>query len=168
MKPLDIALKEYGVEEIVGSKHNPRVLEYFKVVGHEWVKDDETAWCAAFVGFCLEKCDIPSTKKLNARSYLDWGEETKKPQIGDIVVFWRISKESVYGHVGFYMGENKTNVYVLSGNQNNQVSISEYSKQRLLSYRSVPIVDTPVKELSDYTVVELATALVKKIRLKKD
>jgi len=87
MIPIEIALKEYGTKEIVGSENNPRVLEYFRTTGNSWVQDDETAWCSAFVGYCLETAGITSTKKLNARSYLTWGEATEKPELGDIVVF---------------------------------------------------------------------------------
>lgn len=135
MKPYEIALGEYGVTEIVGSKHNPRVLEYFKSTGNSWVKDDETAWCAAFVGFCLETSGRKSTGKLNARSYLLYGTNTLKPQLGDIVVFWRISKNSSYGHVAFYVKEVDGYIYVLGGNQSDGVCIQKYPKSQLLSYR---------------------------------
>ncbi len=53
--------------------HNPVVLKYFDDVGHSWVNDDETPWCAAFIGSMLFRAGIRATNKLNARSYLDWG-----------------------------------------------------------------------------------------------
>jgi len=130
------ALEEIGKKEIVGAKHNPRILQYFKTVGHSWVKNDETAWCAAFVGFILEKSGINSTKKLNARSYLKFGESTSNPTKGDIVVFWRNGKNSAYGHVAFFIRQTKNWIWVLGGNQNNEVNISKYHKTRLLDYRT--------------------------------
>lgn len=136
MKPYEIALGEYGITAVVGSKSNPEAMKYFKKVGHSWVKDDDTAWCAAFTGYCLETAGFKSTKLLNARSYLDWGVPTKKPKLGDIVVLWRVSKDSVYGHVGFYVKETPDQVYILGGNQNNQVNISAFPKTRVLGYRS--------------------------------
>lgn len=132
---LDVAMKEYGVQEIKGGQHNPRIVEYFKTVGHEWVDNDELAWCAAFVGFCLEKIGIRSTKKLNARSYLGFGTRTYKPVIGDVAVFSR-GNSPVYGHVAFYVGETDGFYLVLGGNQSNQVQISAYAKSRLLEFRS--------------------------------
>jgi uncharacterized protein (TIGR02594 family) len=110
-------LKEYnGIREIKGSKHNPTVVSFFKDVGHGWVKNDETAWCAAFVGACLAHCDMPHTGSLAARSYLQWGRKTTKPKRGDIVVFKR-GNSTWQGHVAFYLGEASGRIYVLGGNQ---------------------------------------------------
>ena len=83
--------------------HNPKILQYFADVGHSEVKDDETAWCAAFVGAMLKRAGMPHTGKLNARSYLDWGDEValEDAQEGDIVVFWRGTPDGWQGHVGF-------------------------------------------------------------------
>lgn len=134
-KPIEIALQEYGTTAIVGLQNNPRVVEYYAKTGNSWVHDDETAWCAAFVGFCLESAGIASTKKLNARSYLAWGTDTKTPVLGDIVVFWRISPSSAYGHVAFYIKEKDGYVYTLGGNQSNQVCISKYPVSTVLGYR---------------------------------
>jgi uncharacterized protein (TIGR02594 family) len=133
---LEIALSEYGVAEIVGNKHTRRILDYFDRVGHEWVQTDETAWCAAFLGFCLEEANIQSSRSLNARSYLDWGQAWEDdPQLGCVAVFWRSSPDSWMGHVGFYITERNGWIYVLGGNQSNQVNIQAYPKSRLLGYR---------------------------------
>jgi len=121
--------------------HNPKVLQYFKDVGHAWVKDDETAWCAAFVGAMLKRAGMAHTGKLNARSYLDWGEEVENLDEaieGDIVVFWRGSPDSWQGHVGFYVKHDETYVYVLGGNQGNQVNVRPYKRDRLLGVRRDP------------------------------
>jgi len=121
--------------------HNPKVLQYFKDVGHAWVKDDETAWCAAFVGAMLKRAGMAHTGKLNARSYLDWGEEVEhldEAIEGDIVVFWRGSPDSWQGHVGFYVRHDEAYVYVLGGNQGNQVNVRPYKRDRLLGVRRDP------------------------------
>lgn len=138
MRPFEIALSLYGLKEIKGSVHNPKILEFFKAANNSWVKDDETAWCAAFMAYCLEEAGFDSTNKLNARSYLSWGVETKTPKIGDIVVFWRDSINGWQGHVGFYIGETDTTIKTLGGNQSDMVNISEYPKAQLLGYRLVP------------------------------
>lgn len=134
LKPIEIALQEYGTKEIEGIKNNPRVVEYFAKCGNSWVHDDETSWCAAFVGYCLETAGIKSTKKLNARSYLTWGTKTTTPKLGDVAVMWRITPTSPYGHVGFYITERDEMVYLLAGNQNNEVNIVAYPKSRFLGY----------------------------------
>lgn len=135
-KVLEIALNEIGVKEVVGRhQHNPRVVNYFAEIGHSWVKDDETAWCSAFVNWVHKKAGISRSGKLDARSWLKVGQRTDHPQKGDVVVFWRESPQSWKGHVALYIRETKNWIYVLGGNQNNQVKISAYPKNRLLQYR---------------------------------
>lgn len=131
------ALQEVGIKGVAGKEHNPEVLKYFKVAGFSGIKDDETAWCAAFANFLLVSNGLPSTGKLTARSFLTVGEEVKEPLLGDFVVFWRVSKHSWQGHVGLFLRETSKLVYVLGGNQSNSVTISAYSKDRLLQYRRI-------------------------------
>ena len=70
-KPIDLALKYYGLTEIPGREHEQMILYMFKYIGHSWVQDDETAWCACFVNYCLKKTGYIDTGKLNARSFLE-------------------------------------------------------------------------------------------------
>lgn len=139
MKAYEFALIEYGLKEIVGVKHNAKILQFFKDIGHKWVKDDETAWCAAFANWCLKQQGLPHTGKLNARSFLDYGQPTKNPVLGDVVVLWRISRDSVFGHVGFFINETETGINILGGNQANQVNIQTFPKTQLLGYRKTPL-----------------------------
>lgn len=129
------ARKYDGLKEIPGARDNPTIVKWFADVGHSWVQDDETAWCAAFVGAMLEKVGIKSTRKLNARSYLEWGVPISKPAPGAIAVFYRGDPKGWQGHVSFYIRENANNVWCLGGNQSNQVNITRYPKSRLLGYR---------------------------------
>ena len=130
------ALREFGVKELPGAVNNSsRILEYFAEIGHSWVKDDETAWCSAFVNYIAKITGHGYTNKLDARSWLNIGFETKFPQIGDVVVLWRGSKQSWKGHVGFFIREYKGLIYMLGGNQDNQVCIKGYAASRLLGYR---------------------------------
>lgn len=144
--PIEIALQEMLTKEIPGVQANNRVLEYFKAADNPWVKSDETAWCAAFVAYCLEKAGFFSTNKLNARSYLTWGQATTTPVTGDIVVFWRGAKNGWEGHVGFFISEEGDNIKVLGGNQGNSVSVALYPKAQLLGYRKVETKPTLNKE----------------------
>lgn len=130
------ARKEIGTKEIPGPKHNPEVVGWFGQVGHSWVTDDETAWCAAFVGAMLQLGGLPSTRKLNARSYLDWGKPVvlEDAQEGDVVVFSRGSS-SWQGHVGFFVEHSGARIMVLGGNQKNAVNVMSYPVSRLLGVR---------------------------------
>jgi len=130
-----LALQERGVREIPGEKHDPTVLQYYADSGHPQIDDDETAWCSAFCGAMLERAGYPGSKSLAARSYLQWGKKLAKPKQGCIVVFWRGSPRSWMGHVGFFVKEDDTHIWVLGGNQRNAVNISKYPKSRLLGYR---------------------------------
>lgn len=137
-KPFEIALTQFGIKELPGTTvNNPNILYYFHVIGHKWVQDDETSWCSAFVNYCHKICGYEYSGKLDARSWLGVGEVIKEPEVGDVVIFWREDEKSWKGHVGFYIGEdNKSgDIYVLGGNQSNEVNISPYSKRKLLGYR---------------------------------
>lgn len=134
---IKIALSEYGNTGITGRAFNKEVLKYFDDIGANWVKDDDTAWCSAFVNWVLKQAHLPFSRSLNARSFLNWGNKTLKPQIGDIVVLWRISKVGVYGHVGFFIKETPNTIFILGGNQNNSVNITEFDKARVLDYRTL-------------------------------
>lgn len=142
MKPFEIALKEYGTKRIAGAFHNAEVIKYFKEIGQDWVRNDETAWCAAFLNWCLMKAGKPFSSSLMARNFLSYGVSTKKPEIGDIVVLWRVAKNSPYGHAGFYIKETKNSIFILGGNQSDEVNIKEYDKGMLLDYRKITTATT--------------------------
>lgn len=133
---ISVAFSQYGIKEIEGLKDNPEIIKYFDEIGFDGAKlKDETAWCSAFANWVCLKAGVESTKKLNARSWLKIGEKVETPELGDVVVFWRDSKQSWKGHVAFFVRETKDFIYVLGGNQSNQVKVSAYPKERLLEYR---------------------------------
>lgn len=124
-----------GTREIKGSKHNPKILQWWTAIRAPFT-DDETPWCAGFVGGIFESCNIRSTRKANARSYNNWGMGLDKPAYGCVVTFWRGKKNGWSGHVGFVVGQDiKGNLWVLGGNQNDRVKISRYSREKVLEYR---------------------------------
>lgn len=129
-----IATSQIGIKE---DTDESRILDYFHDIGHKWVKSDDTAWCSAFVNWVCFQADVERSNKLNARSWLEVGQDVslRRAREGDIVVFWRESETSWKGHVGFYIGDNGRDIYVLGGNQNNRVCIKKYPKDRLLSVR---------------------------------
>ncbi|WP_249963554.1 TIGR02594 family protein [Histophilus somni] len=125
------ANKHQGLKEIQGEKHHPEILRWIKELGG-WFSDDETPWCGTFVAHCLKTANKPYPKHwYRAKAYTEFGTKLHKPLYGCIAVFERQGG----GHVGFVIGEdNQGNLLILGGNQNNQVNIRTFKKDRLLAY----------------------------------
>ena len=136
MTPLDLAQSYIGTTEGPGPADNPIIMEMYASVGHDWVEHDSVAWCAAFVGHCLERAGIQSTRKLTARSYLDWGVpiDVADAQQGDIGVIPRGSS-SWQGHVFFIDRIEGAWVWGLGGNQDDAVNVRRYPVSKLLGVR---------------------------------
>ena len=136
MTPFEIARGYIGTTEGPGPLDNPVIMEMYASVGQKHVEHDDTAWCAAFVGHCLEKAGIPSTRKLNARSYLDWGVpvEPSEARQGDIGVIPR-GTSGWQGHVFFIDRIEGAWVWGLGGNQDDAVNVKRYAVAKLLGVR---------------------------------
>ena len=131
---LDHAWQEAGVRETPGPASNSRILQFFRDVGHADVTSDEVAWCAAFVGACLERAGLRSTRSLLARSYLDWGVPIANAKLGAVAVLSRGSDPG-QGHVGFVVGAAKDQLFLLGGNQKDAVTVQSFPMGRLLGLR---------------------------------
>jgi uncharacterized protein (TIGR02594 family) len=136
MTPFEIARGSIGTTEGPGPENNPAIVAMYASVGHEWVEHDSVAWCAAFVGHCLERAGIRSTRKLTARSYLDWGipVDIADAQRGDLGVIPRGSS-SWQGHVFFIDRIEGAWVWGLGGNQSDAVNVKRYPVSKLLGVR---------------------------------
>jgi len=133
---INTALSQYGIKEIEGSQDNPEVLKYFDAMGLDGKQlKDETSWCSAFVNWVAIQSGVDRSNKLTARSWLNVGNHVDEPIIGDVVIFWRESKDSWKGHVAFFIRATDNFIYVLGGNQSNEVKIAAYHKEQLLQYR---------------------------------
>ena len=136
------ALDEIGVKELPGTVENsPRILEYFAEIGHSWVKTDETSWCSAVHNFLAKICGYEYSGALNGRSWLDIGIPTSNPEMGDTAVFWYGTKSNGggphgwRGHVGLWIRQEGSVIWVLGGNQSNMYCIKPYLVKRVLGYR---------------------------------
>lgn len=138
-KIVEQALKYYGQSGIVGPKSNNSILSFFNKSGHLEIKDDDTPWCSAFINAVASDLNLPKSGLLNARSWLTIGKETKSPEMGDIVILWRESPTSWKGHVGIYIASNDKFIWILGGNQNNEVNTSKFDKSTVLGYRDITI-----------------------------
>lgn len=140
---MPIVIQEIGVKEFPGPPDNPRIVQYLQSTSLEAPErnNDETAWCSAFVNWCIEQAGFAGTDSSWARDWLNWGIQVDSPRRGCIVIFRRTCKgddpltRKNCGHVAFFIEETSTHVKVLGGNQGNAVSMAEYSKDDLLGYR---------------------------------
>jgi uncharacterized protein (TIGR02594 family) len=131
-KWISLARTYMGLHEVAGTEHNPEILQFWKDIKRGGIKDDETPWCAAFVGAMLERSGIASSRNEGARSYLDWGLALAAPAMGCVVVFARDGG----GHVGFVVGKTPDNkLLVLGGNQADAVNIKAFGLERVAGYR---------------------------------
>lgn len=129
-----------GAKEIRGPAHSSAVVRMWESIKAPF-RDDETPWCAAFVGHCLEAVGVKSTRSAAARSYSHYGQELTMADLargyyGAIAVLSRPGS-SWSGHVGFLTGYDPAAdvLQLLGGNQDNQVRFSEYKGERLLDLR---------------------------------
>ena len=159
--PIDINDRSKGVY----SHENPLIVIFFQETQLDsYLATDETAWCAAFMNWCVvnsyvgrqDKSSLPAPPRHGLASrFSQFAEETTQPKCGDIAVFRREYSNSrgerkVGGHVGFYLGEAPNDhVKIFGGNQGNQLKISNYPKlgrlgsaqYTLTSYRTIPQID---------------------------
>lgn len=136
-KLIKIAASQLGVHEIKGNEDNPIIINYANESGINNYSHDEIPWCSIFINWCCKKAGYEYSGKANARSWLKVGEKVDIPKPGDIVIFWRKSPESIFGHVAFFLGyrNDMKRIFVIGGNQGNAVSISEYNADRILEFR---------------------------------
>lgn len=142
----DVASRFIGLREIPGKDHNPHILAMLKL-DDDWPESDEVSWCSAFTNYICWLLDLPRSKSLAARSWLNVGSPIPLPNArqGDVLVFWRgvapapdEPLDKGPGHVGFFAGQdNATHVQVLGGNQADTVSIASYPRIRLLGVRRI-------------------------------
>lgn len=131
-KWLNLARQFIGLREVKGGKHAPEIVQFWKDIKRGGIKDDETPWCAAFVGAMLERSGIHSSRFESAKSYLQWGEALNEPCLGCVVVFSRDGG----GHVGFCVGKDTAgNLLVLGGNQGDEVNVRAFPVARVTGYR---------------------------------
>lgn len=132
----DLAAAETGVWEWKDGE-NPVVLGYFQDAGHPEILNDETAWCAAFVGAMLKRAGYKPSGSLLARSYCDWGTavDLAAAEPGDVIVIPR-GNSSWQGHVFFFAGWNDDGtIKGLGGNQSDQVNTKSFPRSKVIAVR---------------------------------
>lgn len=156
---LTIARDLIGLREIKGAQHEPEILRLWRDAGLPFT-DDETAWCAGFVGGVLKRAGIKPSGSAAARSYSRWGIDVFEDRalvripLGSVLVFSRPPSETS-GHVGFATGFTKDGrVMCLGGNQKDSVNIAPFEAERIVAARY------PIECLDDLRIQYQTLALV--------
>lgn len=131
---LDHAWQLFGVREKPGARDHADIMSMYRAVGHPGIAHDETPWCAAFLGACLERAGLKSTRSLMARSYAQWGQRLTSPRVGAVAVLTR-GPDPALGHVGFWVGQGAGKIFLLGGNQSDSVTVAAFDKRRLIDLR---------------------------------
>ena len=125
-----------GTKEVPGDANNPIILDWAGDLDIHYPGDD-IPWCGLFVAHCIGATlpgeSLPGNP-LGARRWEKFGDGTE-PRLGAVMVFWRKSRSSGLGHVGFYNGEDDDAYQILGGNQSDQVSLAWVSKSRFVEAR---------------------------------
>ncbi len=141
----EIAQTWIGAREIRGAADNPQILAFLRT-DDEWPKNDEVPWCSGFMNYvCKRLPALPRSRSLRARSWLGVGVPVPlaDAEVGWDVVILKRGKEpqpgpedlTAPGHVGFYAGQSDEIVYLLGGNQRDEVRVSGYWKSQVLGVR---------------------------------
>lgn len=135
-KPLWIktAEQELGVKTFSVGKSNPRISEYHQGTNIEGY-DDKAAWCSSFLNWVFRQSGYTGTGSALARSWLDWGKSLKEPRLGCVVVLERENPNGWQGHVGLYLKTQGDRVYLLGGNQLDEVREHHYPLSSVLAFR---------------------------------
>lgn len=127
-----IAKNEIGTKEIAGNQHNQRIVQYHSTTTLK-ATTDEVPWCSSFVNWVLLKAGLSITRSAAARSWLKYGVPCKL-QYGCIVITKRGNSPTA-GHVGFCVRHDDKHVYLLGGNQSDNVKISRFMRTSVIDTR---------------------------------
>jgi uncharacterized protein (TIGR02594 family) len=138
------ALHEVGTREEPGNRG--AAIRRYVELSHCGAEGEP--WCSIFACAALESVGVPGTRSPSSKSFCSHPNfvRLQGPALGAIAVFWRGSRDSGLGHVGFYRGEDASRIWTLGGNENDMVQIEALPKSSssfgLLGYwwpKSVPL-----------------------------
>ncbi|WP_309239050.1 CHAP domain-containing protein [Ensifer sp. ENS12] len=101
------------------TRWNPVIVEFYTATDNTYT-GDTTAWCAAFLNWCLARANYKGgTRSTVSGTFRNAPGRTTTLARGDIIVFKKTGGASCRGHVGLYVGKTRTGFRVLGGNQTN-------------------------------------------------
>lgn len=118
------ARRKIGLHEKLDNK---ALKAFLASDGHALGDPAKLPWCGDFVQTCID-LTLPNeaipTNPYWALNWLKFGRALKTPAVGAVMVFSRNGG----GHVGFYVGERKSDYRICGGNQKNAISEAWISK----------------------------------------
>jgi uncharacterized protein (TIGR02594 family) len=132
----DLALTKKGLHE---NRDISELKTFLRADGKTLGDPSKLPWCGDFVETCIAltlRTELLPANPYLARNWLKFGREITLT-LGAVLVFWRGNRNGSQGHVGFYAGESEDGkrLYVLGGNQSDQISIVPLGADRLLGAR---------------------------------
>ena len=134
-KIVSIARAEIGRGETTANNCGEDIRKYLR--GKE-----NLSWCGGFVSWVLEQAGVGELHSLSAKAI--YSQARMKglfdPKPGDLIVFWRNSKDDWQGHIGIVSKVGETKIWVIEGNKGSfpaKVGEFEYPKgsiPKLLGY----------------------------------
>lgn len=135
--PVLAALHYYGERPLSGKMSNPQILDFIKATSYPNTNSDEVPWCSAFLVYIFQQYGLDTPANAAAMSWMNYSVATDQPSLGDVVVLaWPAGDPSNH-HVGLFIRETNELVYILAGNQNDEVDICAWRKRSVLSYRKL-------------------------------
>jgi len=129
------------IKEQPGAVQHPFIQWCHSLSGLGFDQPDEVPWCSSFVNAICWMLRLPRSKSAAARSWLGVGTviDLVEATIGyDIVILRRFINgidNGVSGHVGIYAGHDSTSVFLLGGNQSNQVTLAPFLRSDIIGVR---------------------------------
>jgi len=125
-------------EDKIPGHSNPEIDKFFTATSMGAAHED-TAWCGAFVSWCMAnsgnaKVVADNRRSARAADWRSWGAPLGKPSIGAVAVLRPLVPKSS-GHVGFVNGEDGGRVVLLGGNQHDQLCEAKFNKADVVQYR---------------------------------
>ena len=120
------AWQEIGTHELPENR-GPAIRRYISLAH---CGGEGEPWCAIFANAALESAGVNGTRSPSSQSFRHDAHfvPLDGPALGAVAVFWRLSRSSGLGHVGFYAGERSAYVYTLGGNESDMVQIEFLAK----------------------------------------
>lgn len=139
---VDNLLKRKGLHE---KRDLAELRAYLKSDGRTLGDPSKYPWCGDCVetplALTLPNEPLPSNPYL-ARNWRKFGVPTP-PRFGAVGVYWRGSKTGTQGHVAYVVGKGSGVLYLLGGNQSDQISVVPKANSYLLECRWPKTVPLP-------------------------
>lgn len=140
-----------GMREIAGDTHHPFIVWAHSLCGLE-DSPDEVPWCSSWLNAIAWLLDLPRTNSARARSWLTVGEQVPLLAVQrgfDVVILTRGTGPQpgaevikAPGHVGLYSHAEAGQIYLLGGNQGDEVNVRPFPVSRVLGIRRLRRAET--------------------------